>query len=201
MAVQRWHREPELYLNQIFSGTVLDVGGAGDCIARYRSELPRLGRVTGLDLDPMPNGLLETDWLQMPATQMPEGLQFDTVYSSHCLEHIEQHLLPTLVSRLWAAVRPGGYLLLIVPDMEMYERGHWPSRYNCDHKTTWVESRTGDEPHYCMGLRELVEGLPNSELLRIARLFDGFDPNAGDQTGSGACECGIEAVVRKQEKR
>lgn len=198
MAIQRWHRNKELYLDKVFAGTVLDVGGAGDCIARYRAELPNMGTVTGLDLAPMPDGLRDTDWLQMPATQLPAGLQFDAVYSSHCLEHIEQHLLAGFRDTLWGAVKPGGYLLLIVPDMEMYERGHWPSRFNCDHKTTWRMDRQRDDLGHVWSLREYLAQLPNSELLKLHRLTDNYQPGPYDQTSSGACESGIEAVVRKQ---
>ena len=68
MAVARWQKD-SFYVEKVFAGTTLDIGGAGDCIARYRAELPNLGTVTGLDLDRQPDGLTDTEWLQMPATQ------------------------------------------------------------------------------------------------------------------------------------
>jgi SAM-dependent methyltransferase len=197
MAVMKRWKNDSFYTDTVFNGTVLDIGAAGDPLARYRAELPNITHVTGLDLEPMPGQLPSCDWIQAPATQVPEWRQWDVVYSSHCLEHLEPAALPLARQNWWKAVNPGGYLVLIVPDMEMYERGHWPSRYNNDHKTRWVWDREGNEPADVMSLREFVR-FDDGELMRLNYLSEGFDPNAPDQTGNGACECGIEAVVRKQ---
>jgi hypothetical protein len=34
----------------------------------------------------------------------------------------------------WALVRPGGYLVVVVPHEDLYEQGMWPSAFNSDHK-------------------------------------------------------------------
>lgn len=60
---------------------------------------------------------------------------FDTVHSSHCLEHVfkpEKCLLDW-----WALVKPGGFIITIVPDEDLYEQGIWPSIWNPDHKATF----------------------------------------------------------------
>ena len=52
--------------------------------------------------------------------------QFDWVYSSHCLEHLSHP--HRALRRWWEVLRPGGYLLVVVPDEDLYEQGVWPSR-------------------------------------------------------------------------
>jgi SAM-dependent methyltransferase len=57
---------------------------------------------------------------------------FDVVHSSHCLEHMrEPH---DALAQWWSLVKPGGYLITVVPDEELYEQGFWPSLFNGDHK-------------------------------------------------------------------
>jgi SAM-dependent methyltransferase len=197
MAVaKRWAKD-SFYTETVFRGTALDIGAAGDPLSRYRAELPHLTRITGLDHDKSPDGLVDSELIQAGADQIPTGLTWDLVYSSHCLEHLYQHTLQRVADAWWAAVRPGGHLLVIVPDMEMYERGHWPSKYNCDHKTTWRLERLPADPYYVESLRQFVM-LPGSELLSIQRLSAGYVDGARDQTATGECESGIEAVVRKK---
>ncbi len=57
----------------------------------------------------------------------------DTVYSSHCLEHIDDY---QDVLRDWHRVlRIGGFLVCVVPSQFLYERKRrLPSRFNADHK-------------------------------------------------------------------
>jgi SAM-dependent methyltransferase len=206
MAVWKRWRHDSFYTETVFRGTALDIGAAGDPLARYRTELPNLTGITALDYEQAPPGLNDVEWIIGGAGQPPEGRQFDLVYSSHCLEHLPQSVLADTARRWWAAVKPGGHLLIIVPDMEMYERGHWPSKYNGDHKTTWVVSRADDpdgvfglDPEYVCGLRDFVADLDGAEILRCQRLTDGYRPEAGDQTGNGECESGIEIVVRRNQ--
>ncbi len=61
--------------------------------------------------------------------------EFDFVWSSHCLEHMSDPR--DALGRWWKLVRPGGYLILIVPDEDLYEQGCWPSVFNDDHKATF----------------------------------------------------------------
>ena len=45
---------------------------------------------------------------------------YDCVYSSHCLEHMVDAKLA--LNEWWKLVKPGGYLILIVPDEDLYEQ-------------------------------------------------------------------------------
>lgn len=58
---------------------------------------------------------------------------YDFVHSSHCLEHIED--LKACIKNWWRVIKPGGYLLLLLPERELYEKKKTlPSRWNQDHK-------------------------------------------------------------------
>ena len=35
-------------------------------------------------------------------------------------------------------VKPGGYLIILVPDKDLYEQGAWPSMFNSEHKWTFT---------------------------------------------------------------
>lgn len=61
---------------------------------------------------------------------------YDFVFASHVLEHMED-VGKAMVN--WARVlRPGGALLILVPDFELYEHGRWPSIHNADHKAAFT---------------------------------------------------------------
>lgn len=61
--------------------------------------------------------------------------RFDYVFSSHCLEHMVDAV--DALARWWKLVRPGGHLILLLPDENLYEQGYWPSIFNTDHKHTF----------------------------------------------------------------
>ena len=66
---------------------------------------------------------------------------YDFVHSSHCLEHL---LDPEKGLRNWFRIlKPGGYLVVIVPDEDLYEQGVFPSTFNADHKWTFTISKSG----------------------------------------------------------
>lgn len=43
---------------------------------------------------------------------------FDAVYCSHALEHLYAHDVPKALAEFYRVLRPGGYVLLFVPDLE-----------------------------------------------------------------------------------
>jgi hypothetical protein len=42
----------------------------------------------------------------------------------------------------FSLVKPGGHLITIVPDEDLYEQGHFPSIFNSDHKSTFTISKS-----------------------------------------------------------
>lgn len=64
---------------------------------------------------------------------------FNTLHSSHCLEHLRE---PDLNLKEWFRVlAPGGHMIITVPHQELYEKKQFPpSQFNKDHKrfyTPW----------------------------------------------------------------
>lgn len=51
-------------------------------------------------------------------TDMGDVGEFDAVYCSHALEHLYAHDVPLALAEFYRVLRPGGYVLLFVPDLE-----------------------------------------------------------------------------------
>jgi SAM-dependent methyltransferase len=94
--------------------TVLDIGCGEDLVVPWAR----------------PFDLADGDANQIASLLPAES--FDVVHSSHCLEHMRHP--PDALAQWWGLVRPGGYLITVVPDEELYEQGFWPSLFNGDHK-------------------------------------------------------------------
>jgi len=162
-------------------GKVLDIGCGPDPCSQYYSGITEF---KGWD---MPDG--DAQYL----IGVPTGY-YDCVHSSHSLEHMVDPR--TALSRWISVVRKGGYLVITVPDEEMYERLSWPSRFNGDHKwsfTTYFSKRLPRTINVLVLLSKMV----NIEVVSITRIEEKFNPQQmGDQT-LGDAECCIEMVLRR----
>lgn len=98
---------------------------------------------------------------------------FDCVYSSHCLEHMHDPVAS--LANWWSLVKPGGHLLLIVPDEDLYEQGCFPSQFNPDHKATFTLGKKRSWSSRSFDVVALCTALPGSRLVS-AQLNDvGYD--------------------------
>lgn len=96
---------------------------------------------------------------------------FDFVYSSHLLEHLAD---PARALRTWWRVlRPGGYLIVYVPDRDLFEKKQTlPSRFSGDHLHFFLLDR--DDPPHTMGLVPLLQReLPGCEILHAQVCAEG----------------------------
>lgn len=156
--------------------TILDVGFEGYDNPSARTVLPN---AIGIDI-----GYPGYDGLTLP---FADG-SVDTVFSSHCLEHI---LFDQAVIRDWHRVlRVGGYIVCVVPSQALYEKRRFlPSRFNADHKRMYT-------PASLAGSFETALDV-NSYRLRHLRENDlGYDYAIGpDEHAVGMYE--IEMVVEK----
>lgn len=89
--------------------------------------------------DPLPFKFCKPfDKLEGDASDLTKYFKPDTfkwLHSSQCLEHLDD---PVAALRTWiTVVKPGGWLVISVPDWYLYEGQQWPSRYNPDHRSTW----------------------------------------------------------------
>jgi SAM-dependent methyltransferase len=98
---------------------------------------------------------------------------FDTVHSSHCLEHM--HDPRQALGGWWQLVRPGGYLITVVPEEDLYEQGQWPSRFNPDHKATFRLRRPTTWSPCSYDLYELHQSLPGAEIVSAEVQDNGYN--------------------------
>lgn len=97
---------------------------------------------------------------------------YDFAVASHVLEHMED---PGEALREWLSiVRPGGYLVVLVPDEDLYEQGTFPSLFNDDHKFTFTISKARSWSPRSVNVLDLVRGLP-CELVSIHLQDIGYD--------------------------
>lgn len=171
----------------------------------------RILRGAGIDVgsgtDPLPGArpwdVQDGDGARL-ATVPDDSL--DYVHSSHALEHMSD---PATALKNWIrVVRPGGHVVVVVPDEDMYEQGRWPSVFNSDHKWTFTvcKPRQGARRSWStasINVLELCASLCGlAELVRLERLMWDYDWQAAarglvDQT-LGDAACALEFVLRKR---
>src|SRR5262249_42061658 len=97
---------------------------------------------------------------------------FDFVFSAHCLEHM---LDPRAALLDWySLVKPGGHLIVIVPDEDLYEQGYFPSLFNSDHKHTFTISKKTSWSPRSHNLLDLARNL-GGELVSLELQDSGYD--------------------------
>ena len=96
--------------------TVLNVGCGQRAISILGSSLPAEGwRELRLDIDPKVDPDIVASMTDM--TPVPDG-SVDAVWSSHNLEHLDPHEAPVALREFLRVLKPGGMLLLTVPDLQ-----------------------------------------------------------------------------------
>jgi SAM-dependent methyltransferase len=98
---------------------------------------------------------------------------YDTVISSHCLEHMSD--VKHALQEWWELVKEGGYLIVVVPDEDMYEQGFWPSIFNTDHKATFRLDKNTSWSPVSFDIRDLIFSLPNATLTSVRRYDQNYD--------------------------
>lgn len=178
------------FVNRYFVGNGIDVGGKPDPLCLYRELFSRMGEVRTWDMEDGDAQLFTG----------VEDNKYDFLHSSHCLEHLVD---PHIGLRNWLRiVRSGGYLVVTVPDEDLYEQGVFPSTFNRDHKWTFTIFKRKSWSERSLNVLDMVRELGESaELVRLEQLSSTyrFDLPRYDQTLTPIGECGIEFVIRKRE--
>ena len=120
---------------------------------------------------------------------------YDFAYSSHVLEHLES---PARALRnWWRVVKPGGYLILYIPERDIFERKRTlPSDISLDHKHYFLLDR--DDPPDTIGIIPLIKkDLAGAEVVYKKICNAGFDPNRPLSFIADNVEYSIELVVQK----
>ena len=143
------------FVRRYLTGAVLDIGCGPDLVVPHAKPFD----IEDGDANSILNYL-------SPGT-------FDCVHSSHCLEHMTN--VPSALAQWWALVKPGGYLVTVVPDEDLYEQGMWPSVFNPDHKATFRLNKPESWSPVSYDIRALVAGLPGAEIVDCALHDRGYD--------------------------
>jgi SAM-dependent methyltransferase len=187
-AVARRLRDPN-FMARYFRGEGIDIGGGPDPLWLYRELFIGMGEVRVWDL--------EQGDAQFMAGVADASVDF--VHSSHCLEHLVD---PAQGLANWFRIlKPGGHLILLVPDEDLYEQGRFPSTWNDDHKWTFTIWKQRTWSARSINLVALAVGLgPAAEIVRLERLDEGYRYGLPrfDQTLTPGAECAIELVLRKR---
>lgn len=175
------------FLNRYFAGNGVDIGGKPDPLSLYLEFFPKLKNVKIWDWE-------DGDAQFMNSVQDEE---FDFVHSSHCLEHLVD---PTEGLRNWLRIiKPGGYLVVTVPDEDLYEQGEFPSTFNQDHKHTFTIFKRKSWCPKSINLLDILTQLDsNSRIEKIQLLNSTYRTLPRyDQTLTPVAECGIEFIIHK----
>jgi SAM-dependent methyltransferase len=177
------------FATRYFVGEGIDIGAGNDSISLYRELFPSMGGVRAWD---MPDG----------DAQYMEGIadeSYDFVHSSHCLEHMVD---PSVALKNWFRIlKPGGYLICVIPDEDLYEQGTFPSSFNPDHKWTFTTWKPSSWSNYSINLFDLIPTLGGSaQTLRIELLDATYHYGLPrfDQTLTPMGESAIELIIRKR---
>lgn len=177
------------FMTRYFRGAGVDIGGKPDPLALYVELFPLMTAVRTWDLEDGDAQYLDG---------VPDG-SLDFVHSSHCLEHLVD---PRSGLHNWFRVlKPGGHLVVTVPDEDLYEQGVFPSTFNRDHKWTFTIHKHASWSPRSINVLELLAGLDDAaQVLRVQLLTAGYRESLPrfDQTLTPVGECGIEFVVRKR---
>jgi SAM-dependent methyltransferase len=126
---------------------------------------------------------------------------FDFVFSSHCLEHIND---PLQALQNWLRVtKPGGYIVFTIPEEDLYEQGVFPSTFNRDHKNTFTVLKSKSWSPRSINVMELLSRIGAAAAIEKIELLDEtyrFELPRLDQTMTPVGESAIEVIIRKRSQ-
>ena len=176
------------FAKKYFVGNGIDIGGKPDPLSLYTELFPGIKSIRIWDLE-------DGD------AQKMEGAadnSFDFVHSSHCLEHLHD---PREGLRNWLRIlKPGGYLVVSIPDEDLYEQCIFPSTFNSDHKWTFTTYKTHSWSTRSINILDMVRDLGAEAYLEKIELLNStylFNLPRCDRTMNPVSECGIEMIIRK----
>jgi SAM-dependent methyltransferase len=182
------------YATRYIVGDGIDIGAGPDSIAQYYELFPLMKSCRTWD---MPDGDAELMGSIKDNT-------FDFVHSSHCLEHMRN---PSIALDNWLRIlKPGGHMICLIPDEDLYEQGKFPSTFNADHKHTFTIHKRKSWSKDSINLFNLLSNTDYSIEIKKIELLDAtfrYDYNRYiqkprfDQTLTPIGECSIEFVIKK----
>lgn len=158
----------------------------------------------GLDIgcgdDPVVSGCSGWDIIHGDAQYLNSigNEEFDFVYSSHCLEHVDD--VRCALRNWFRVVRKNGYLILYIPHRDLYEKKKTlPSRFNPDHKHMFLIGEK-EHPDTLDIVEEIREGLSSDgggyEVEYVKACAEGYVRHSDCEQSDG--EYSIECVIKKK---
>lgn len=177
--------------NRYFCGDGIDIGGRPDPFSQYIGVFPLVKSVKIWDLE-------DGDAQFMRGC---EDETYDFVVSSHCLEHmcnVEEALFNWI-----RIIKKGGYLIITVPDEDMYEQQQWPSVYNPDHRWTFTIYKQKSWSQKSINILDLLKRFAGVvEIEKVEKISEFYNHNVKhkDQTFHVNIESAIEFILRKKSE-
>jgi SAM-dependent methyltransferase len=172
-------------------GEGIDIGGMPDPLSLYSELFPLIHKVRIWDLN-------DGDALKMDSLG---DSTFDFVHSSHCLEHLTD---PFEGLKNWFRIlKPGGHMIVTVPEEDLYEQGIFPSTFNLDHKWTFTINKFKSWSEKSINIIELLSSLGEAAEIKSINVQDAtyrYKLPRYDQTSTPISESSIELIVRKRFK-
>ena len=181
------------YVSRYFVGHGIDIGAGKDSLGQYAEFFPLMKSCRAWD---MPDG--DAEYLQT----IPDN-SFDFIHSSHCLEHMRD--VVNALNHWFRVLKPGGHLVCLVPDEDLYEQGVFPSTFNSDHKFTFSVFKKNSWSAKSVNVVELFGKLNCNVEVKKIELLDatfryGLAASIGkrfDQTTTVVGESSIEFILKK----
>jgi SAM-dependent methyltransferase len=176
------------FATRYFVGRGIDIGAGNDGLSNFKDFFPGIQEVR------------DWDWHDGDA-QLMQGIEdntYDFVHSSHCLEHL---LNPYEGLSNWIRIcRPGGHLVILVPDEDLYEQGQFPSTFNGDHKCTFTIFKKESWSPVSVNLMNLLASFGDQiKTLKIELLDATYRYRAPryDQTYDDIADSAVEIILKK----
>ncbi len=189
-SIVRRQRDPN-FITKYFVGEGLDIGGLPDPLALYSEFFPLCKSVK------------IWDWEDGDAQYLKnlESNSQDFIVSSHCLEHLRD---PVEGLYNWIRVtRPGGHLIITVPDEDLYEQGVFPSNKNLDHKNSFTVLKKKSWSNASISIIQVLSIFSEEIDIRKIEVLDStyrYDLPIYDQTATPVGESAIEFILRKRTR-
>jgi len=178
------------FVRKYFVGDGVDVGGKPDPLELYMEFFPLCKNIRMWDWEDGDAQLMES---------VADGT-YDFLFSSHCLEHLVD---PYEGIKNWIrVVKPGGHVVVAIPDEDLYEQGVFPSTFNTDHKFTYTIAKNKSWSDKSVSVLDLLQTVVDeAEIIKIEQINYEYRHELPryDRTGTPVGECCIEFILRKRD--
>ncbi|WP_066740586.1 methyltransferase domain-containing protein [Cupriavidus sp. D384] len=174
------------FVQHYFAGVGLDIGVRESDLGASRSLFPRVTRVVPWHGD-------------VAAVPGVEERAFDFVNAGQCLQNVVN---PTRTLARWLdLLKPGGYLVLTVPDEDLEEEGKWPSQIDPSRRASFTVCKPASTLPASVNVLDMVRSVAAiAACERISVVRDHHVDNGGARDASGSlAERAIEVVLRKRQ--